>query len=137
MCPNFCMLYYLENFALTKCRTYEHSRYKPRTGRGRTLVAHKKLRYFSITRRLHRLFMSPKTAEYMTWHQSHDVVDEIMVHPSNSEAWKHFNSVHPHFLPKSRNMYLGLYTYWFNLFGSFVAPYSCWPEFIIHGHTQS
>jgi hypothetical protein len=23
----------------------------------------------------------------MTWHQSHDVVDEIMVHLSNSKAW--------------------------------------------------
>jgi len=22
MCPNFCMLYYLENIELTKCRTY-------------------------------------------------------------------------------------------------------------------
>jgi hypothetical protein len=86
ICPNFCMLYYLENVELTKCRTYRHSRYKPRTGRGRTHVTHKKLRYFPITRRLQRLFMSPKTVEYMTWHQSHDVVDEIMVHLSNSKA---------------------------------------------------
>jgi len=38
------------------------------------------------------------------------------VHPSNGEAWKHFNSVR-----------LGLCTDGFNPFGSFVAPYSCWP----------
>ena len=44
MCPNFCMLYYLENVELTECTTCEHSRYKPRTGRGKTLVAYKKLR---------------------------------------------------------------------------------------------
>jgi len=41
--------------------------------------------------------MSPRTAEHMTWHQAHDTVDEVMVHPSDGEAWKLFNSVHPHF----------------------------------------
>jgi len=58
MCPNFCMLYYLENAEMTECMTCGHSRYKPRTGRGKTLVAYKKLRYFPITYRLQRLFMS-------------------------------------------------------------------------------
>jgi hypothetical protein len=64
------MLYYLENVELTECMTCEHSRYKPRTGRGKTLMAYKNLRYFSITPRLQRLFMSPRTAKHMTWHQS-------------------------------------------------------------------
>jgi hypothetical protein len=68
ICPNFCMLYYLENVEMTECMTCGHSRYKPRTGRGKTLVAYKKLRYFLITSRLQRLFMSPMTAEHMTWH---------------------------------------------------------------------
>ena len=49
-----------------------------------------------------------------------------MVHHSNGEAWKHFNSVHPHFSAESRNVRLGLCTDEFNPFGSFVAPYSCW-----------
>jgi len=31
--------------------------------------------------------MSPRTAEHMTWHQSHDAVDRVMVHPSDGEAW--------------------------------------------------
>jgi len=44
MCPNFYMLYYLENAELTECITCGHYRYKPRTGRGKTLVAYKKLR---------------------------------------------------------------------------------------------
>ena len=30
MCPNFCMLYYLENAEMTECMTCGHSRYKPR-----------------------------------------------------------------------------------------------------------
>jgi hypothetical protein len=62
----------------------------------------------------------------MTLHQSHYVVDGVMVHPSDSEAWKHFNSVHPHFSAESRNVCLGLCTDGFNPFGSFVAPHSCW-----------
>ena len=38
MYHNFCMLYYLENAELTEYMTYGHSRYKPRTSRGKTLV---------------------------------------------------------------------------------------------------
>jgi len=52
MCPNFCMLYYLENVELAECMTCGHSHDKSRTGRGKTLVAYKKLRYFPITPRL-------------------------------------------------------------------------------------
>jgi len=33
MCPNFCMLYYLENAKLTECMPCGHSRYKHRTSR--------------------------------------------------------------------------------------------------------
>ena len=71
--------------------------------------------------------MSPRTVEHMTWHQAHDVVDGVMVHASDGEAWKHFNSVHPHFSAESRNVHLGLCTDGFNLFRSFATPYSCWP----------
>jgi len=126
MCPDFYMLYYLENVELTECMTCGHSRYKPKTGRGKTLMAYKKLRYFPITPRLQRLFMSSRTAEHMIWHQSHHAVDGVMVHPFDGEAWKHFNSVHPHFSAESRNVRLGLCTNRFNLFGSFAALYSCW-----------
>jgi hypothetical protein len=35
MCPNFYMLYYLENAEMTECMTWGHSRYKLRTGRER------------------------------------------------------------------------------------------------------
>jgi len=69
--------------------------------------------------------MSQRTVEHMKWHQAHDAVDRVMVHPSDSEPWKLFNSVHPHFSPESRNVCLGLCTDGFNPFGSFAAPYSC------------
>jgi hypothetical protein len=59
-------LYDLENVELTECMACEHSCYKPKIGMGKTLIAYKKLRYFSITPRLQRLFMSPKSVEHMT-----------------------------------------------------------------------
>jgi len=59
------MLYYLENTKLTECRTCGHTRYKPKTATEKILIVHRKLRYFSITPRLYRLFMSPKIVEHM------------------------------------------------------------------------
>ena len=52
MCPNFCMLYYIENTELIECRTCVYAYYKPRTVRKMTLVTHRKLTYFLITYRL-------------------------------------------------------------------------------------
>ena len=99
--------------------------------------------------------MSIRTAEHMTWHQSHNTVDGVMVHPFDGEAWKYFSNVHPHFSAESRKVRFGLCTNGFNLFGSFTAPYSCWTiilmvynlppgmcmrlefMFFIYGHTRS
>ena len=57
---NFCMLYYFKNVKLIECRTYWHTRstLKPKTDREKTLVTHKKLRYFSITLRLQRIHVT-------------------------------------------------------------------------------
>jgi len=125
-CPNFYMLYYLGNTNLIKCKTYWHARYKPWTGKGRIVVAYKKLRYFSITHKLQILFMSQKTVEYMTWYHSHDMVDEVVMHPSDGEACKQFNRVHPKFLMNLVNVYVGICTDGSIWFKSFVASYSCW-----------
>jgi len=51
--------------------------------------------------------MLPKTADHMTWHQSYDAVEGVMMHPSDDEAWKHFNSVHPHFSAEQGTCVLG------------------------------
>ena len=82
-----CMLYYFKNTYLTKCKTYIHALYKPRIGRGKTLVAHRKLRYFLITSILQKLFMSSKIAEHIIWNHSHDTMDEVKMHHFHG-AWK-------------------------------------------------
>jgi hypothetical protein len=66
MCLNFCMLYYDEDENFTKYKTCGHAQYKLNTSKEMTLIAYKKLRYFPITPRLQRLFMSLKTVEQMT-----------------------------------------------------------------------
>jgi hypothetical protein len=59
----------------------------------RLLSPIEKKRYFSITHKLQRLSMSSKTIEHLTWHHSHDVVNVVIVHPSDDEAYKLFNRV--------------------------------------------
>jgi hypothetical protein len=105
--------------------------YKPKTDKGRSLVAYRKLKYFPTTPRMQRLFISPKTTEHMAWYHLHDAIDRIIVQLSDGEAWKHFNRVHPQFSRVPRNVYRGLCTDGFQPFGSFVAPYSCWPVILI------
>jgi hypothetical protein len=52
-------------------------------------VAHKQLRYMPLTPRMKRLFISKKTARHTRWHKEGVCEnDQVMVHPSDSEAWK-------------------------------------------------
>jgi len=84
------MLDYLENTEVIKCMTCGHSRYKPRTDMGKTFIAF--VAYKNLDTSQSRL-----DCRGYSCHQSHDMVDGVMMHPSDGEAWKHFNSVHPHF----------------------------------------
>ena len=59
------MLLYLENKELIECRICGHASYKLTTNKGRTFIPHKKFRYFPITPRLQRLFMSSKIVDRM------------------------------------------------------------------------
>ncbi|KAK4384555.1 hypothetical protein Sango_3049800 [Sesamum angolense] len=58
--------------------------------------------------KIHRLYASPATAEHMTWHASHVTGEDSMCHPSNAEAWRHFDRTHPDFALEPRNIRLGL-----------------------------
>jgi len=48
--------------------------------------------YLPIIPRLQRLFASMKTAGHMTWHHLNKIPG-VLRHPSDSEAWKHFDEV--------------------------------------------
>ena len=53
-----------------------------------------------------------------------------MCHPSDSEAWKHFNRTHPSFSYECRNVRLGLCTDGFQPFGQSGQQYSSWPVIV-------
>ena len=82
--------------------------------------------YFPLKDRLLRLYSSKATASEMRWHAEHVVEDDVMQHPSDSIAWKHFNDVNLDFAIEIRNVRLGLCTYGFQPFGQSGQQYSCW-----------
>ncbi|KAL0462435.1 UNVERIFIED_CONTAM: hypothetical protein Slati_0131100 [Sesamum latifolium] len=50
-----------------------------------------------------------------------------MCHPSDAEAWRHFDRTHPNFAAEPRNVRLGLWTDGFAPHGQYGRTYSCWP----------
>ena len=63
----------------------------------------------------------------MTWHANHQSSGEVMWHPSDSEAWQHFDRIYPDFGSEPRNVRLGLCADGFAPHGQFGKTYSCWP----------
>lgn len=66
-CENDCMLYYKEDADKLRCDICGVDRYKKQKDIKKPLIAKKILRYFLLTPRLKRLFMSKHTAQYMRW----------------------------------------------------------------------
>ncbi|KAL6602802.1 hypothetical protein ACP70R_043163 [Stipagrostis hirtigluma subsp. patula] len=88
VCKNNCMLFYKENEDKDKCPFCGEPRYEESTIANQSRrIPRKVLRYLPITPRLHRRYMSEKTSKYMTWHANHERTN-LMVHPSDGEAWK-------------------------------------------------
>ncbi|KAL0292430.1 UNVERIFIED_CONTAM: hypothetical protein Scaly_2590300 [Sesamum calycinum] len=66
------------------------------------------------------------TAEHMTWHACHQTTEGSMCHPSNTEAWRHFDQSYPNFAMEPRNVRLALCTNGFTPHGQYGRTYSCW-----------
>ncbi|KAL0307869.1 UNVERIFIED_CONTAM: hypothetical protein Sangu_3007200 [Sesamum angustifolium] len=54
----------------------------------------------------------------------------VMCHPSDAEAWKHFDDTHPDFATEPRNVRLGLCADGFAPHGQYGKSYSSWPVII-------
>jgi hypothetical protein len=93
-------------------------------------VVQKQLRYFPITPRLKRLFISKRTVRIMRWHKEgiHEN-DRVMGHPSDGEIWKVLDMFDADFASNARNVHFGLATNDFDPFSTNSAPYSCLPVF--------
>ncbi|XP_028117214.1 uncharacterized protein LOC114314886 [Camellia sinensis] len=129
-CKNDCALFWKESANLEKCPTCDARRYKLNNNGGKK-IPHKVLRYFSLTPRLKRLYMSKKTATDMRWHNEKRVDDDILRHPVDGEAWKDFDKQHSTFSDDSRNVRLGLAIDSFNPFGNMSTSYSMWPVILM------
>ena len=70
------------------------------------------------------------SAPHMRWHHERTRQSGILCHPSDGEAWKHFDRVYPEFASEPRNIRLDLSSDGFTPFAVSAAPYSCWPVFV-------
>ena len=121
-CENDCMLFWKENANLDKCSVCDTKRNR---------ASPKVLRYFPLTSRLQRLFMSSKTTSDMRWHFDKREDDGILKHPADSQAWKHFDKEHSTFALETRNVRLGLVSDGFNPFGGLRSDHSIWPVVLV------
>ncbi|XP_024014993.1 uncharacterized protein LOC112088874 [Eutrema salsugineum] len=127
VCIDNCMIYWNSDANYLAYRFCGKPRYQ-NTG-GRVRVPFKRMWYLPLTDRLKRLYQSKRTARSMRWHHEHSKEGEIS-HPSDAEAWQHFQTVYPSFASESRNVYLGLCTDGFNPFGKHGRQYSLWPVIV-------
>jgi len=109
------MLFWKQDEGLDNCKVCDAFRWEPDKCSGepmkksnRKRVSLKVLQYFLLKPRLQHLFMSSKTASDMTWHNGKQAKDEVMRHPIDSKACKHFDEFHESFASKLRNVRLGL-----------------------------
>jgi hypothetical protein len=71
-------------------------------------VSRKRMWYLPIASRLQRLYASPGTTSNMRWHAENVQEEGVLIHPSDAEAWKHFDRTYPSFAEETRNVRLGL-----------------------------
>lgn len=129
-CQHDCALFWKENAGLEKCPVCRESRYKLNDGKSKK-IPHKILRYFPLTPRLRRLYMSRMTATEMRWYEDKCVDDGLLRHLADSEEWKNFDKNYPLFTQEPRKVRLGLATNGFNPFGNMSNSYSMWPVILM------
>ncbi|KAH7862543.1 hypothetical protein Vadar_006287 [Vaccinium darrowii] len=130
-CESYTLLKYVievfnmkENATLDRCPKCNVSRYETNCGRGNK-IARKVLRYFPLTPRLKRLFMTRMIAEYMRWHMDNPGDGDESRHPAHGDEWKDFDVKYLEFAHEARIVRLGLAIDGFNPFGNMSSSYSC------------
>jgi hypothetical protein len=78
------------------------------------------------------MFLLERIVIQMRWHKDGERENkEVMVHPSDLDAWKSLYNFDPEFAQDTRNVCIGLATDDFTPFGDNIASYSCWPMFVV------
>jgi hypothetical protein len=93
-------------------------------------IVYKQLHYMPLIPRLKQLFILKKAAMHMRWHKDCECENNnVIVHPSDGEAWKALDYFDPEFAWDARNVRIGLATNGFTPFTESATSYSCWPVF--------
>jgi hypothetical protein len=135
-CKDNCMLFYKDHKNEIKCFKCGKSRFIEVVNKDgekvTTKVAHKQLRYMSLMPQMKWLFLSNKTARHMRRHmEGVRESNQVMVHPSDSEAWKALDDFDVDFVRDAQNVCIGLATDGFSPYNMSAASYSCWSIFAI------
>jgi hypothetical protein len=135
-CPNGCVLFRKAHEDAKYCPKCNSSRYvevDSGDGEKRQLnIPVSIVRYLPFLPRIQRLYMTEETAKQMTWHKKGKrYKPDMMVHPSDGQAWRYFDDKHREKADEARNVRVAFATDGFNPFGFMAASYTCWPVFVI------
>ncbi|KAL9687217.1 hypothetical protein QQ045_031615 [Rhodiola kirilowii] len=95
LCVNGCMIYYSESEGMTNCTSCDEDRCQPGASQSTSRyvrVARSSMFYLDIIPRLQRLFLMKNIAQHMSRHALNPPNATSMVHPSDGESWKYFDS---------------------------------------------
>ena len=76
--------------------------------------------------------MCSETSIAMRLHDTERLKDENLRHPTDGEAWKDFDSLHPDFASDACNVRLGLSSDGFNPFRTMSISHSTWPVMLMN-----
>jgi hypothetical protein len=135
-CPKGCVLFrkaHADAKYYPKCKSSRYLEVDSGDGEKRqSSYPMKILQYLLFIPRIQRLFMTEESTKQMTWHKNGKRYSpEKMVHPTDGEAWHHFdnshrNNIHRNNSGEARNVRVALATDGFNPYGMMAAPYTCW-----------
>jgi hypothetical protein len=136
VCKDNCMIFYKEHKDEMKCSKCGKSRFVEvvnEDGEKVTMkTTHKQLHYMPLTPRMKWLFISKKITRHMRWHKEGvRENDQVMAHPSDSDAWKALDDFDADFVRDEWNVHIGLVANGFSPYNTSAALYSCWPIFAI------
>jgi hypothetical protein len=136
VCKDNCIIFYKEHKNETKylkCGKLRFVEVVSEDGeKVTTKTAHKQLHYMPLTPRMKQLFISKKTIKHMRWHKEGvRENDQVIVHPSDSEAWNDLDDFDPDFARDARNVRIGLAIDGFSSYNTSASSYSYWPVFAI------
>src|SRR3954471_1955474 len=139
-CPNDCILYRKDHADLSECPKCGVSRWRQKKRPAVSVrpdsvdvdkIPAKILRYFPLTKRLQRFYMTKDMSKNMRWHSECRTDDGKLKHPADAEAWKHLDRIFLTFALDARNVRLGLASDGFNPFGLSSTGWSTWPVLLM------